>query len=96
MGNCLSENQSKEQVCLICDDYVNNMRYLKCVSCKQAVHIKCLYKYSHTMNTCIKCKDGNLNIINVEEHKERIWSRSSILTSSIPSQSSKKKYKDIM
>lgn len=90
MGNCLSENQSKEHLCLICDEYVNNMRYLKCISCKQVVHIKCLYKYSDTMNTCIKCKDGNLNLINVEEHRESIWSRSSILTPYRSSQSSKK------
>ena len=94
MGNCLPGNQSNEPTCFICDQVISNMRYLRCVSCKQAVHIKCLYKYSDTMNTCTRCGHGNLNIINLEERKESVWSRASILTQTIHSETSKKKHRN--
>jgi len=94
MGNCLPSNQSNEPTCFICDQVICNMRYLRCVSCKQAVHIKCLYKYSDSMNKCVKCGHGNLNIINLEEHKESVWSRSSILSRNSRIVSSKKKRKN--
>ena len=90
MGNCTG-NQPNEPTCFICEQVISNMRYLRCVSCQQAVHIKCLYKHSDTMNTCTRCGHGNLNIINLEEHKESIWSRSSILTQNSSLASSKKK-----
>lgn len=90
MGNC-SGNQIKEPTCVVCEQVICNMRYLRCVSCQQAVHIKCLYNYSDSMNTCLKCGHGNLNIINLEEHKESVWSRSSILTQNSRVVSSKKR-----
>lgn len=67
MGNCL-EPLNKD--CFICNDIIQQPKYLHCNKCNLNYHFVCLLQANKGMENCIKCKK---KLVTIKERESIIY-----------------------